>query len=235
MVKKSPRKGEVVPQRRTQRERTGAMQERLCKATLDVLADIGYERASTTEICRRAGVSRGAQTHHYASKRDLILAAYDHLLGGWEAERMLLLESYRARTLEPESYIEFLWKKVFDTRHYIVALELALAARGDPALEQGLQRVLSRWATLRDEIWNRHFESIRSEIDGSVFHYMTLCLLRGMTTQGNLSNHKISNDEILATWLTITRERMQPRSKAQSLADNAVKGRSENADPSGHR
>lgn len=205
----------TVPQRRKQSERTGAMQERLCKATLDVLADIGYERTSTTEICRRAGVSRGAQTHHYASKRELILAAYDHLLGGWETERIRLIEAYKSKPLDPETYITFLWHKVFDTRHYIVALELALAARGDPALQQGLQRVLSRWAELRDEIWNSNFESVSAEIPGPVFHYMTVCMLRGMTTQESLSNHNISNEEILSAWLTITRERMRPRVKAK--------------------
>lgn len=191
------------------------MQERLCNATLDVLADVGYENASTTVICNRAGVSRGAQTHHYASKRDLILAAYDYLLSRWENERMRLLAAYRTKLLEPETYIAFLWNKVFDTRHYIVALELALAARGDPALQMGLQRVLSRWAKLRDEIWNSHFESARPDVDGAVFHYMTLCLLRGMTTQESLSNHNFTNQEILAAWIAITREQMRPREKAR--------------------
>lgn len=205
--------GNPVAKRRTQSERTGAMQERLCKATLDVLADIGYERASTTAICKRAGVSRGAQTHHYATKRDLILAAYDYLLGGWETERKKLLKAYETKTLHPDAYIEFLWNKVFDTKHYIVALELALAARGDPSLQQGLQLVLSRWAKLRDEIWDRHFEAAGQEVDGAVFHYMTLCLLRGMTTQESLSNHNITNDTILSAWLSITRERMKSRDR----------------------
>ncbi|KDM65375.1 TetR/AcrR family transcriptional regulator [Acidiphilium sp. JA12-A1] len=215
-MEKPPGRLGPAPIRRTQSQRTGAMQERLCKATLDVLADIGYERASTTEICRRAGVSRGAQTHHYASKRDLILAAYDHLLGTWEVERKRLLAAYETVPLEPETYISFLWTKVFDTRHYIVALELALAARGDPELQHGLQRVLSRWATMRDEIWNSRFESADAKTDGAVFHYMTLCMLRGMTTQGDLSNHNISNEDILAAWLDITRERMRPRGKGKA-------------------
>lgn len=208
------------------------MQERLCKATLDVLADVGYERASTTAICERAGVSRGAQTHHYASKRDLILAAYDHLLGGWETERLRLIEAHRSKTLEPDIYIAFLWNDVFDTKHYIVALELALAARGDPSLQHGLQRVLSRWATLRDEIWDQHFESANPEGDGTVFHYMTLCLLRGMTTQESLSNHHISNEKILSAWLSITRERMRSRGSRRKRGSAGIKRQSGCEDPS---
>jgi len=35
---------------------------------------------STTEIVRRAGVSRGAQVHHYPSKEDLVIAAVEHLV-----------------------------------------------------------------------------------------------------------------------------------------------------------
>lgn len=198
--------------RRTQSERTRETQDRLCRATLDVLAEIGYERASTTIICERAGVSRGAQTHHYASKHDLILAAYDHLLSQWEEERLRFLQQCEGTELVPEAYIRFLWEKVFATKHYVAALELGLAARGDVRLHAGLQLVLSRWVELRDAIWQRHFEAARDGVDSDVFHYMTLCMLRGMTTQESLSNRRIPNEALLSAWLEISHEWIRPRS-----------------------
>src|SRR5687768_2204280 len=47
--------------RRTQAERRSATQTRLLDATTATLADLGWAGLSTTEVSRRAGVSRGAQ------------------------------------------------------------------------------------------------------------------------------------------------------------------------------
>src|SRR5215207_6257278 len=66
--------------RRTQAERRSATQTRLLDATADTLADLGWAGLSTTEVSRRAGVSRGAQQHHYPTKMMLVGAALEHLL-----------------------------------------------------------------------------------------------------------------------------------------------------------
>jgi AcrR family transcriptional regulator len=51
--------------RRTQEERTAETKARLKEATLEILLDRGYARASTLDIADRAGVSRGALTHDF--------------------------------------------------------------------------------------------------------------------------------------------------------------------------
>ena len=68
------------PQRpRTKAERSAATRVRLLDATIDCLIELGWSGTSTTEVVRRAGVSRGAQVHHYPTKEDLVLAAVEHL------------------------------------------------------------------------------------------------------------------------------------------------------------
>src|SRR3954470_11975957 len=66
--------------RRTNAERSAATQVRLLDATIECLVERGWHGTSTTEIVRRAGVSRGAQVHHYPTKEDLVLAAVQHLV-----------------------------------------------------------------------------------------------------------------------------------------------------------
>src|SRR3977135_1954938 len=66
--------------RRSQAERSAATQARLLDATIECLVERGWAATSTTEVVRRAGVSRGAQVHHYPTKEDLVLAALDYLL-----------------------------------------------------------------------------------------------------------------------------------------------------------
>ena len=64
---------------RKQQERSIETQGRLLDATIACLVDLGYARASTTEICKRAGLSRGAQLHHYPTKAELVSAAIERL------------------------------------------------------------------------------------------------------------------------------------------------------------
>ena len=61
--------------RRTQAERTAETTAKLLDATADCLVERGYAGTSTVEVCRRAGVSRGALVHHFPSKDDLVAAA----------------------------------------------------------------------------------------------------------------------------------------------------------------
>ncbi|MEI2700504.1 MAG: helix-turn-helix domain-containing protein [Microthrixaceae bacterium] len=49
------------------------------QATIECLVDYGYAGTTTRLVADRAGVSRGAQTHHYPTKRDLVVAAIDQL------------------------------------------------------------------------------------------------------------------------------------------------------------
>ena len=55
------------------------MRERLLGAAVDCLIERGYAGTSTTLVSERAGVSRGAQLHHFPSKADLLVAAVEHL------------------------------------------------------------------------------------------------------------------------------------------------------------
>src|SRR2546430_2579469 len=65
--------------RRTQQERSSATREHLLDATIALLYERGYAHTTTSEIADRAGVSRGAQLHHFATKAELVTTAVEHL------------------------------------------------------------------------------------------------------------------------------------------------------------
>lgn len=52
----------------------------LLDAAQAAFAELGYEGAGVAEICRRAGVSKGAFYHHFASKQALFLALLERWL-----------------------------------------------------------------------------------------------------------------------------------------------------------
>lgn len=51
----------------------------LLDAAIDTLADIGYGHASISDIAGRAGVTRGAQVHHFHTRTELFAHTIDHL------------------------------------------------------------------------------------------------------------------------------------------------------------
>src|SRR5580704_16496580 len=66
--------------RRTQQERSAAMRLRLLDAAVDCLYELGYSGTTTIEVAARAGVSRGAQLHHFPTKEKLVTEAVRHVL-----------------------------------------------------------------------------------------------------------------------------------------------------------
>ena len=129
---------------RTQAERRATTRAALLDATVSCLADLGYGGTTTTEIVKRAGVSRGAQVHHFPTKDVLVISAVEHLF-----DRRL--EEYaKAFALVPDGQrdaataIDLLWP-MFDGPSFIAWLELVVAGRTNPALHAELQAVTARF------------------------------------------------------------------------------------------
>ncbi len=122
--------------RRTQEERSAATQDKLLSATIECVVRLGYARTSTTEICRAAGVSRGAQVHHYPTKARLVAAAVERL---FERHHTELRESLAG---EPELDEVFanLWN-LYSSPVLTAWMELLVAARTDDALRSQLRAV----------------------------------------------------------------------------------------------
>jgi len=108
----------------------------ILEAAIDCLERYGYSQTTMQTIAEVAKISRGAMTHHYASKRELISAVIDYLF----YKRM---EAFigRIRTLTERQRvdenlgIEQAWEG-YITREYRAYLELTIAARSDDELSR---------------------------------------------------------------------------------------------------
>ena len=116
----------------TRSERT---KERLLNATLDVLAAEGMAKATTTRICQVAGVSRGAQTHHYPTKDELVIAALEYMAERYAREGHEFVAGLDPSERTIAVVVSRLWNAVLDERFGFSALEALVHARTDPALQ----------------------------------------------------------------------------------------------------
>ncbi|MDF2368577.1 TetR/AcrR family transcriptional regulator [Sneathiella sp.] len=188
--------------RKTQSERTETTRAKLCSATLEVIAEIGYEKTTTTMIAKRAGVSRGAQTHHFPTKFELVSAAFEYLLQDWEQKRAEATGNVE-QEITAEEYIRFLWKEIFGHPQYVASLELMLAGRGDKKLHDSIVKSLREFTVLRQKIWKR----ILSDSVPESYHYtlmtLTVCLLRGLSMQSTIEDTNGHESEIIDAWISI--------------------------------
>jgi AcrR family transcriptional regulator len=116
------------------------MRTRLLDATIECLVAYGYAGTTTPRVAERAGVTRGAQIHHFRSKEDLVVAAIEHL--AQQRVQAAMREFGRMKTSsEPVmTVLDFLWE-AHQGPMFVASVELWVAARTDPVLAGHVERV----------------------------------------------------------------------------------------------
>jgi AcrR family transcriptional regulator len=126
--------------RRTQAERSAAMRTRLLDATIECLVTYGYAGTTTPRVAERAGVTRGAQIHHFRSKEDLVVAAIEHLAQQRVQAAMREFGRVEASSDPVSTVLDFLWE-AHQGPMFIATVELWVAARTDSVLAAHVERV----------------------------------------------------------------------------------------------
>ncbi|MEU1993339.1 TetR/AcrR family transcriptional regulator [Nocardia gamkensis] len=130
----------VKQQRRTQEQRSTEMRTRLLDATVDCLVEYGYSGTTTPRVAERAGVTRGAQVHHFGSKTDLVVAAISHLAQLRAETAMREMSRVEAGDDPVTAALEFLWD-LHQGPLFIATVELWVAGRTDPVLAAAMEKV----------------------------------------------------------------------------------------------
>ena len=143
-------------ERRTQAERSASTRGRLLDATIACLHDLGYARTSTPEIARRAGLSRGAQLHHFPTKAELVTSAVDHLFRRRREEFLRAFHERPAGQDPAEAAIDILWSMVSGPTFY-VWLELTVAARTEAELREPVAALTRRLTGLVEDTFRELF------------------------------------------------------------------------------
>src|SRR4051794_25754585 len=109
--------------RRPVQARSVATRAALLDAALECLVADGYAALTTNEVARRAGVSRGAQLHHFATKAELLSAAVDHLLARRVREFDDAFAALEGTEPDVEQLLALLWEQ-FQGPAFIAWVEL---------------------------------------------------------------------------------------------------------------
>jgi AcrR family transcriptional regulator len=142
--------------RRTQSERREETRGRLLDATIESLIEVGYAGTTIRRVTELAGVSQGAQSHHFPHRVDLVTSAFERL-----AEQRIERYRERARELPPDrgerlrALLDLLWED-FSSPVFTVAVKLWVAAAEDEELRRRLvpveKRIHSNMASLSADV-----------------------------------------------------------------------------------
>lgn len=191
-----------VAGRQPQQDRSRATRQRLLDATIDSLSEVGWDRTTVVAVAARAGVSRGAAQHHFATRDELVVAAIDEVRNG-------MVEDMRARKAEvfsredrPLAVLEML-AEMWSGRIGRAATHLWVAASTD----RDLQRiVLPLEQRLNRDLYGITLELLDSDLSKPHVKEsvgLTLQLMRGIGLGALLRGDLTSRRAELAQWATM--------------------------------
>jgi AcrR family transcriptional regulator len=185
------------------RERSAATRAKLLDATIDALVEVGWAGTSTTEVVRRAGVSRGAQVHHYPTKQELVLAAVEHLLLRRVEEFADAFQRLDPKRRTHGAALDLLWQHCFGPS-FEAWLELAVAARSDPLLHSELVEFEKRLWEAALDAFKAQFPEASDEGFARVGLRLTFAVLDGLVLGRLAGADPAELDEVLDAYKAIT-------------------------------
>ncbi|HYD98035.1 MAG TPA: TetR/AcrR family transcriptional regulator [Alphaproteobacteria bacterium] len=174
--------------RRSQEERSRDMRRLFAEAMLDALQECGYQGASLSAVLARAGVSRGAWAHHFETKRDLVVAAAEHMFESGIADAAAMAREMAGGddAARLEALVEAVWRRFYQGRHRDVLFELAVASRTDDVLRDRLAPVFLRLQAALAEVWGAAFPA--ADAAAPPLLAFSMFMLRGMAMQTMLAD-----------------------------------------------
>jgi AcrR family transcriptional regulator len=199
------------PARRTQEERTRATRARLLDATIACISEQGYARTTTTEIADRAGVSRGAQLHHFPTKAELVTTAVEHLFARRTDEFRRAVARLPARADRRSAAVDILWS-IFSGPTFYAWLELVVAARTDRPLARTVHEISARFMATVDEIFRQLFPAPAApNLLYDVAPAFTFALLQGLALDRIAARRPSHIKAVLATFKRLAALAIPPR------------------------
>lgn len=139
-------------------ERSIATRAALLDAAIDTLVERGYAATTTIETARRAGVSRGAQLHHFPTKAELLATAVEHLFDRRLAEFREAFAAIDPQADRLDAALDLLWS-MFQGPAFVAWTELWVAARTDPELARTVVAVERRFTAETRTMFGELFPS----------------------------------------------------------------------------
>jgi len=194
------RRPAAYARRRTQAERSEETQTRILKAAANLIRKRGYARFRTAEVAREAGLSRGAQLHHFPTKDSLVVATLEYVFKQAQMQsRRRASDANRPRDLVA-AIIEDA-REFFFSEHFMVAIDIVLSTSTNQSVRRQILDISRKARRPVERAWSEALASsgMPSQLSSDVVA-LTLSLVRGMALRTLWDNDPKWFDELFALW-----------------------------------
>ncbi|MBB4910198.1 TetR/AcrR family transcriptional regulator [Actinophytocola algeriensis] len=184
---------------RTQAERSERTRELLLDATVECLVELGYAHTTVQEICQRAGLSRGAQQHHFTTKAELMASALEHLFARLSAQILHTTADLPPGPERIEIGVDQLWAAYSGTLS-TAAVELWVAARTEPELRRSLLPVDRALGHATLQFYRQIIGNDADEHRTETLLLLTVNLIRGLALDAMIGGDETRRTALLREW-----------------------------------
>jgi AcrR family transcriptional regulator len=214
-VKNSP-----ASRRRTQAERSEATRKLILDATIRIMVRKGAAGLRTGEVVEEAGVSVGAQLHHFPTKLKLILAAFDYV-----NERSVEMCRQRVKLAQRAGNTESVINAIIaDASDFFFGngffIELALAfGQADLDLRRVVRRSSRRCRFLIEAIWRDALQGqgLPPDIASDILA-LTLSIVRGFAMRRFIEDDPARRAHLVRVWRDMIRAYLGAQLDEKQLA-----------------
>jgi AcrR family transcriptional regulator len=167
---------------------TEETRRRVLDAVVATVVDVGYYKASSNEIARRAGVTWGTIQHLFGSREQLMLDVVNDF--GERISRGFASSVIEGDTLEArlESLFAVL-AKFYEQNTYLVQVQILLDLSANPKMSAHGRRAVRRNTT---KVFDSHARPLLARALGQISAEHDLALYAFLTLRGYLVSHAIS-------------------------------------------
>ena len=205
-----------------QQLKSARARDSMCKATIQLLAELGYAETTIAGVAQNAGFSKGAVQYHFPTKEELIAATVEHLLMRTVSSASQSYESVDSALLNA-------WQRLVNTSAYRALLEVLNAARIDRKLRLRISAELVAWGKNLDKQSLTIYQSANEQLPAHegdtevvMLLNMTRSFMRGLLTQ---EQYGVSPEETLtyvAKWVELIAPMLKLRSTRISDGVKAI-------------
>jgi AcrR family transcriptional regulator len=219
-IERKRRSGRSVSiRRRTQAERSRVTRKLILDAAIRFLARKGTGGLRTGDVAREAGVSIGAQLHHFPTKRSLILAAFEHA-NDRSTEMSVQRARFARRAADLETVIEAIvadGSDFFFGKGFFIEMGLAFG-EADAELHRIVRKSSRRSRFAAEKTWTEVLEErgLPSETASDVLA-LTLGIIRGFVMRRLIEDDPARREHLIRIWADMIKAYLSSRLDADQL------------------
>lgn len=168
-----------------QEARSARTRRLIYEAAVQSLDEHGFAETSVLRVQSLAGVSRGALTHQYPTKEDMIVSVAEQLL---DAVRRTPPPNVGPKPVGEEGYVEWLllfsWGRFVDTPEGRALIEIFNAMRTDRALSERLAGPVAAWSAAIEDWFLRRLSAAGGDDEAREVVRVFLVFGRGLLLGG---------------------------------------------------